>query len=82
MEVIIVICLADKKFPEYYLISLDAIVFAQQIDPACVRLRTILDDIIDAGFRGHHLIEPGSMHIRRIKEKFGNRLFLLGGIDN
>ncbi|MHA1711771.1 MAG: uroporphyrinogen decarboxylase family protein, partial [Candidatus Freyarchaeota archaeon] len=42
----------------------------------------ILNDIIEVGFRGHHPIEPGSMDIKRLKEKFGDRLALLGGIDN
>lgn len=42
----------------------------------------LLNDVIDIGFRGHHPIEPGSMDIGSIKEKFGDRLVLLGGIDN
>jgi len=42
----------------------------------------ILPDLIGAKIRGLNPLEPFSMDLSRIKEKFGDRLVLTGGIDN
>jgi uroporphyrinogen decarboxylase len=42
----------------------------------------ILPDLISAGIRGLNPLEPFSMDLGLIKEKFGDRLMLTGGIDN
>jgi len=41
----------------------------------------VLGDIIDAGVKGLHPIEPAAMDIRDIKKKVGDKLCLLGNID-
>ncbi|MEM2905642.1 MAG: uroporphyrinogen decarboxylase family protein [Candidatus Bathyarchaeia archaeon] len=42
----------------------------------------ILDDMVRAGFNGYHAIEPiAGMDIGVVKEKYGDRLCLLGNID-
>jgi uroporphyrinogen decarboxylase len=41
----------------------------------------ILDDMIDAGIDGLHPIEPGAMDLADVKEKYGERLCLLGNVD-
>ncbi len=42
----------------------------------------ILDDLIKTGFVGLNPLEPFSMDLKQIKEKYGDRLILTGGIDN
>jgi len=42
----------------------------------------ILDDLIDIGIRGINPLEPFSMDLAKIKERFGDKLVLTGGIDN
>lgn len=42
----------------------------------------ILPDLIDAKIKGLNPLEPFSMNLGLIKEKFGDRLVLTGGIDN
>jgi len=42
----------------------------------------ILPDLINAGIRGLNPLEPFSMDLGLVKEKFGDRLMLTGGIDN
>jgi len=42
----------------------------------------ILPDLIDAKIRGLNPLEPFSMDLGRIKEKYGDKLVLTGGIDN
>jgi len=42
----------------------------------------ILDRLIDIGIRGINPLEPFSMDLDKIKEKFGDKLVLTGGIDN
>jgi uroporphyrinogen decarboxylase len=45
------------------------------------RLWTVLDRILSSGVNGLHPIEPASMKITEIGEKYGDRLCLCGGID-
>jgi uroporphyrinogen decarboxylase len=40
-----------------------------------------MEDIIDSGVTALHPIEPKSMDIVEIKQQFGDRLCLCGGID-
>jgi len=42
----------------------------------------ILDDLIKIGFIGLNPLEPFSMNLKRVKEKYEDRLVLTGGIDN
>jgi len=45
-------------------------------------LYSVLDDLVDAGFEGLHAIEPiAGMDIGRVKERWGNKIFLVGNID-
>jgi uroporphyrinogen decarboxylase len=44
-------------------------------------VRSIMEDIIDSGVTALHPIEPKSMNIAEIKQKYGDRLCLCGGID-
>jgi len=41
----------------------------------------VFDDIIAAGVTAIHPIEPKSMDIREVKQRFGSRLCLCGGIE-
>ena len=41
----------------------------------------VFDDIIKSGVTAIHPIEPKSMNIREVKQKFGNQLCLCGGIE-
>lgn len=42
----------------------------------------ILNDLIEIGFIGLNPLEPYAMNLKKIKEKYGDRLVLTGGIDN
>ena len=42
----------------------------------------ILPSLIEIGIRGINPLEPFSMDLRRIKEIFGDKLVLTGGVDN
>ncbi|MEM1989738.1 MAG: uroporphyrinogen decarboxylase family protein [Candidatus Bathyarchaeia archaeon] len=42
----------------------------------------ILPDLINIGIRGINPLEPFSMNLQEIKERFGDKLVLTGGIDN
>jgi uroporphyrinogen-III decarboxylase len=45
-------------------------------------LYPILDDIINAGYDGIHAIEPqAGMDIQLVKERYGDKLFLIGNVD-
>jgi uroporphyrinogen decarboxylase len=44
-------------------------------------LYPILDDIVDSGIRGLHPIEPGAMDLKDVKERYGDRICLLGNVD-
>lgn len=44
-------------------------------------LYPILDDIINSGINGLHPMEPGAMDLAEIKEKYGDRICLLGNVD-
>ena len=41
----------------------------------------IMDGIADAGFDGFHPVQPQCMDIGEVKEKYGDRLCILGNID-
>ena len=41
----------------------------------------ILDDMIEAGIRGIHPIEPGAMDIKDVKERYGSKICILGNVD-
>lgn len=42
----------------------------------------LLDDIVAAGFDGHHAIEPiAGINIGQVKREYGDRLCLLGNVD-
>ncbi|MFC1928767.1 uroporphyrinogen decarboxylase family protein [Chloroflexota bacterium] len=45
------------------------------------KLDDVLDDIAAVGFHGLHPIQPNAMDIKRVKERVGDRLCLLGNID-
>lgn len=44
-------------------------------------LMPILDDLLSLGMNGLHPIEPGAMDINEVKERYGQRLCLVGNID-
>ncbi len=44
-------------------------------------LYPILDDMIDAGINGIHPIEPGTMDLAEVKQKYGSKLCILGNVD-
>jgi uroporphyrinogen decarboxylase len=44
-------------------------------------LYPILDDIVNTGIVGLHPIEPGAMDLRDVKERYGDRICLLGNVD-
>jgi len=41
----------------------------------------ILDDMVEAGIRGIHPIEPGAMDLRDVKKRYGHRICILGNVD-
>lgn len=41
----------------------------------------LLDDMIEAGIRGIHPIEPGAMGLKDVKQRYGSRLAILGNVD-
>ncbi|MFH1485083.1 MAG: uroporphyrinogen decarboxylase family protein [Chloroflexota bacterium] len=41
----------------------------------------VLDDIVAAGFHGLHPIQPNAMDIKKVKERVGDKICLLGNID-
>ncbi len=41
----------------------------------------ILDDLIEAGVRGVHPIEPGAMDLRDVKQRYGGKVSVLGNVD-
>ena len=44
-------------------------------------LYPILNDIVDAGISGLHPMEPGAMDIGDVKERYRDRIFLMGNVD-
>ncbi len=44
-------------------------------------LYPILDELINLGFDGLHPIEPGVMDLKKVKELYGDRIFLRGNVD-
>jgi uroporphyrinogen decarboxylase len=45
-------------------------------------LYPILDDLISLGIDGLHPIEPGAMDLADVKNRYGDRIFLRGNVDN
>lgn len=41
----------------------------------------ILDDMIEAGIKGIHPIEPGTMDLKDVKERYGSKVCILGNVD-
>ncbi|MEM2889539.1 MAG: uroporphyrinogen decarboxylase family protein [Candidatus Bathyarchaeia archaeon] len=41
----------------------------------------ILDDMVEAGIRGIHPVEPGAMDLGDVKERYGSRVCVLGNVD-
>ena len=41
----------------------------------------ILDDMVEAGIRGIHPVEPGAMDLKDVKERYGSRVCVLGNVD-
>ena len=45
-------------------------------------LNPILDELVNAGIKGLNPIDPlGEMDIAKIKEKYGDKLILIGNVD-
>jgi uroporphyrinogen decarboxylase len=40
-----------------------------------------MDRILDCGVNALHPIEPKSMDIKEVKERYGNKLCLMGNVD-
>ena len=45
------------------------------------KLWGVLDDLIECGVNAIHPIEPKAMDIREVKERYGDRLCILGGLN-
>ncbi|MDP2954307.1 MAG: uroporphyrinogen decarboxylase family protein, partial [Chloroflexota bacterium] len=45
------------------------------------RLWEVMEDIVAAGFDALHPIEPGAMDIYEVKERYGDKLALIGNMD-
>lgn len=41
----------------------------------------ILDDMVDVGIKGIHPIEPGTMDLKNVKERYGSKICILGNVD-
>ncbi len=44
-------------------------------------LMPLMDDLLTLGMRGLHPIEPGAMDINEVKQRYGDRICLVGNID-
>jgi uroporphyrinogen decarboxylase len=44
-------------------------------------LYPILDDLIDLGIDGLHPIEPSVMDLKKVKQQYGDEIFLRGNVD-
>ncbi|MBO3803691.1 MAG: hypothetical protein JTT11_07485 [Candidatus Brockarchaeota archaeon] len=44
-------------------------------------LYPIIGDLLDAGITGLHPVEPGAMDLRDVKERYGDRVCVLGNVD-
>jgi uroporphyrinogen decarboxylase len=79
--------ISPKLFREYELKNLKNIVDLGKKHNVPVlkhsdgNLNPILDDIIDTGIDGLHPIEPGAMNLKEVKEKYGERICIVGGVD-
>ncbi|MGC9004031.1 MAG: uroporphyrinogen decarboxylase family protein [bacterium] len=45
------------------------------------KLWEVLDDLIECGVNAIHPIEPKAMNIREVKERYGDKLCILGGLN-
>ena len=76
-----------KQFREYELPNLKAIInIAKKYGIPVLKhsdgnLYPILDDIVNAGISALHPIEPGLMDIRDVKERYGDRICIMGNVD-
>jgi uroporphyrinogen decarboxylase len=79
--------ISPKLFKEYELPNLKKIVDLGKKHGVPVlkhsdgNLYPILDDIINTGINGLHPIEPGAMELRDVKERYGDRICILGNVD-
>jgi len=44
-------------------------------------IHPILDDMVDAGIEGIHPIEPGTMELKDVKDRYGSKICILGNVD-
>ena len=44
-------------------------------------LYPIIEDMIDTGIKGLHPLEPGAMDLADVKERYGDKICLLGNVD-
>jgi uroporphyrinogen decarboxylase len=79
--------ISPKLFKEYELANLKKIVDIGKKHGIPVlkhsdgNLYPILDEILNTGIDGLHPIEPGVMDLKEVKDKYGERICLLGGVD-
>jgi uroporphyrinogen decarboxylase len=48
---------------------------------SCGNLETIMDDVIELGVDAKHSFEDVIMPVEQVKQRWGNRLAVLGGVD-
>jgi uroporphyrinogen decarboxylase len=41
----------------------------------------VIEDLIELGFNGLHPVDPTAMDIEKVKERWGNKICLVGNID-
>jgi len=76
-----------RQFREYELPNLKAIInIAKKYGIPVLKhsdgnLYPILDDIVNAGISALHPIEPGLMDIGDVKERYGDRICIVGNVD-
>jgi len=77
----------SKLFKEFELPNVRRIIdFAKKKDVPVLKhsdgnLYPMLEDVIATGINGLHPIEPGAMDLRDVKQRYGNRMSLLGNVD-
>ena len=78
---------SPRLFREYELSNLKAIVELGKKHGVPVlkhsdgNLYPILDDIVSTGISGLHPMEPGAMDLGDVKQKFGDKIFVMGNVD-